>query len=168
MAPDQPQLKAAAARSAVMFGLLLLLPLLAWTYASGRAALGSLVGNMVFTLATVRLTTLTLALCLPLALPWFARRQSWSDTLCGPLLVALIPLPLLLVLWLSGDLSPQALLLPLAAVALVMAVLAAALRLLTAAIVNPPLLAAADAAITVAVAGAAWALRDIWLAWLGL
>lgn len=169
MAPDQPQLKGAATpRSAVLFGLLLLLPLLVWVYASGREALGSLAGNMEFTLATLRITTLTLALCLPLALPWFARSPRWSDTLCGPLLVALIPLPLLLVLWLTGDLPPLTLLLPPAAVALVMMTLAAALRLLTTAIGNSPFSIMADSAITITITGAVWALRDLWLGWAGL
>ena len=169
MAPDHPHLKSnAAPRNGVLFGLLLLLPLLVWAYASGKQALGSLAGNMEFTLATLRLTTLTLALCLPLALPWFARSPSWGDTLGGPLLVTLIPLPLLLVLWLSGDLPPLALLLPLAAIALVMMALAAGLRLLANAFGHSQFTAVTDATTTVIIAGAAWALHDHWLVWLGL
>jgi hypothetical protein len=170
MAADRRRLTPAAdgARIGVAFALVVLLPLLAWVFATGMQTLGTLSDNTAFTLNTVRMITLVLALSMPVCLPWFADCARWSDTLSGPLLVAMVPLPLVTVLWLTGDLNPWKLVLPLVAVAGIMAVLCAGLRLLHTALRPAADLTLPHAAVTVTAAGVAWALRDTWLAWLGL
>lgn len=168
MATDHRQLTCTAAGTSVAFGLVVLLPLLAWVFAAGMQTLGTLADNTAFTVGTARTITLVLAMSVPLCLPWFAHTARWSDTLFGPLLVALMPLPLLTVLWLTGDLNPLTLLLPLTVTAAIMMALAAGLRLLDAVIRTKAVATLAHSAVTVTVAGMAWAMRDTWLAWVGL
>lgn len=174
MATDRQQLKKSAyihgagARTSVLFGLAVLLPVLTWVFATALQTLGTVPDGAAFTLSTVRMLSLVLALSVPISLPWFASSSDWGDTLFGPLLVVLIPLPLLTVLWLTSDLKFSALLLPLAGIALIMMSLSAGLRLLAAWGGNSSAVTLVQTTISVVVAGLAWALRDEWLAWLGL
>ena len=134
MVTDRQQLSAsadvpgAAARVSVLFGLAVLLPVLTWVSATAMQSLGSGPNGAAFTLSTVRILSLVLALSVPVSLPWFANSRSWSDTVFGPTMVVLVPLPLLSVLWLTGDVKFVALLLPLAGIALIMMTLSAGLR----------------------------------------
>ena len=174
MVTDRQQLRVsvdvpgAAARVSVLFGLAVLLPVLTWVSATAMQALGSGSDGATFTLSTVRMLCLVLALSVPVSLPWFANSRSWSDTVFGPLLVVLVPLPLWTVLWLTGDLDFMVLLLPLAGIALIMMTLSAGLRFLSADGRSMPAMTLIQTAISVAVAGLAWTLRDQWLGWLGL
>jgi hypothetical protein len=156
------------ARVSVLFGLAVLLPVLIWVYATAWQALGSVADSAAFTLNTIRTLSLVLALGVPVSLPWFANSPDWNDTLFGPLMVALIPLPLLTVLWLTGDLKFLVLLLPLAGIAIIMMTLSVILRLLAAGGGNSPALTLVQTSVSILVAGVAWALRDEWLAWFGL
>lgn len=174
MATDRQQLKKSAdipgagARVSVLFGLAVLLPILIWVYATALQTLGTVPDSAAFTLSTVRMLSLVLALSVPVSLPWFASSPDWSDTLFGPLMVVLVPLPLLTVLWLTGDLKFLVLLLPLTGIALTMMTLSAVLRFFAAGGRNFPAVTLVQTTISVVVAGLAWALRNEWLAWLGL
>lgn len=172
MVTDREQLNKSPAvfgtGTSVLFGLAILFPVLLWISATVVQTLGSAAGGSVFSMNMVRMIILVLALGVPVSLPWFAGNPSWVDTLCGPLMVVLIPLPLMTVLWLTGDARFMILLAPWAAVALFMLMLATGLRLLSALIRDFQTLALTHTAITVVVVGMAWALRNEWLAWLGL
>jgi hypothetical protein len=156
------------ARVSVSFGLALLIPVLIWVYATAGPALGSVPDGVAFTLKTVRMLSLVLALGVPVSLPWFANSPDWNDTIFGPLMVTLIPLPLLTVLWLTGDLRFLVLLLPSVGIALIMMTLSVIQRLVAAGIRNLSAVTLVQNSISILAAGVAWALRDEWLAWFGL
>jgi hypothetical protein len=156
------------ARVSVLFGLVVLLPVLIWVYATVGQALGSVSDSAAFTLNTVQMLSLVLALGVPVSLNWFANSPDWNDTIFGPLMVILIPLPLLTVLWLTGDLKFLVLLMPFAVIGLIMMTLSVILRLLAAGGRNFSAVTLVQISVSVVVAGVAWALRDEWLAWFDL
>jgi len=158
----------AGTRTAALFGLAVLIPMLAWASFSALQTMRAVPDSAVFTMSTFRTIALVLALSVPICLPWFARSTEWRDTLCGPPTVVLISLPLLTVVWLSGDFGSLTLLIPPVSIALVMMTLAATLRLLVGPIHSSPALRLAHVAIVAIVVGSVWALRDKWTAWLGL
>jgi len=158
----------AGPRTGALFGLVVLVPMLVWASFSALQAMRAIPDSAVFTMSTLRTIALVLALSVPVCLPWFAHSTEWRDTLCGPPTVVLISLPLLTVVWLSGDFDPRTLLIPPVSIALVMMTLAATLRLLVGPIHSSPALTLVHVAIVAIVVGSVWALRDEWTAWLGL
>jgi len=159
---------AAGPRTGAFFGLTVLIPMLVWASFSALQTMRAVPDSAVFTMSTLRTIALVLALTVPVCLPWFARSIEWRDTLCGPPTVILISLPLLTVVWLTGDFDPRTLLIPPASIALVMTTLAAALRLLVGPIHSSPALRLVHIAIVAIVVGSVWTFRDEWTAWLGL
>jgi len=174
MANDHQRLTTSAHRSGAgprtgaLFGLAVLIPMLVWATFSALQTMRAVPDSAVFTTNTLRTVALVLALSVPVCLPWFARSIEWRDTLCGPPTVVLISLPLLTVVWLSGDFDYRTLLIPPVSIALVMMTLAATLRLLVGPIHGSPALRLVPVVVVAIVVGLVWALRDEWTAWLGL
>jgi hypothetical protein len=163
---DLADIPATGTRTSVWFGLAVLTPVLIWVYATARQTLESVSVSAGFVQETVRMLSLVLALALPVSLPWFANSRSWADTLLGPLLVVLIPLPLVTVLWLATDLNLLTLLMPIAAIAVIMVAMSAVLRLLALIAGGFTAVTIVQTALSLATAGLVWALRENWLEWL--
>jgi hypothetical protein len=158
---------AAGPRTSGLLALALLVPLLAWTSVTALEVLGQAEAGGGFAQRTLRTLLLVQALVIPLLLPWFVRTARWRDSLPGPLLILLVPLPLLVVLMLAGELGLSDLLLPTLLLALAIVILGACLRLLT----SPLRQAAAhlvQTALSLLTSGMIWAFRDTWPQWIGL
>ena len=169
MAADHPGLNPlphSDARGSALLALGLLLPMLAWTAVNLMAALDTAPDRADFILHMARGLLLAQTLVAALCLPWFAVLRTWQGTLCAPLLLVLVPLPMLVLLGHTVELASQRLLLPTFAVALCAAVLAAMLRLLATLIRQAPLRHLLLSASALVICAQAWAWRVDWMGWL--
>lgn len=169
MVADHPGLNPARpdpAQGSAWLALGLLLPLLAWTVTTLMASLDLAPDRAAFLLEIARGLLLAQALVIALCLGWFAALPGWQGTLCGPALMALAPLPLLVLLGHMSELAPLRLLQPILLLALGMATLAAGLRLLVQPLRQAPARHLLLTACSLLITAQAWTWRDDWLGWI--